>query len=103
MSDPNPETGYREDCCWTFERQYCPGRGGCKCRCHVDAKPRHTGHDPQTLLWVADDLRRTAEAHFKQADITAKRIERKYLRATGSVLIGRAIYYETVSQGKAEL
>lgn len=32
------ETGYTEDCCWTFIRQYCKAQraGQCPCRCHTD-------------------------------------------------------------------
>lgn len=102
MSD---ETGYLESCCWSNvgDRRYCPGADTCKCRCHADARPGRTGGDPQTLLWVADDLRRVAEAHFKQAEVTGKRIDRKHLISTGNVLVERAQHYEKASQGKVEL
>lgn len=52
----------------------------------------------QALLWVADDLRRAAEAHLKTVGITEKRIERKHLTQIADVLIERAKYYEQQSQ-----
>lgn len=32
-AEKQSETGYLESCCWTFERQHCPG-ARCACRCH---------------------------------------------------------------------
>ena len=98
MREEVSETGYFESCCWTFPRQHCPGRGGCKCRCHVDHPDPIPGTDRQTLLFVADDLRRTAEAHIKSAAITGKRIERKHLHEIAKVLIERATYYEMTAR-----
>lgn len=54
----------------------------------------------QTLLWVADDLRRVAEAHIKSAAIEGRRLYRKNLYATAEVLIERAKHYEQQSQGE---
>lgn len=48
----------------------------------------------QTLLWVADDLRRAAEAHVKSAAIESRRLYRKHLYDTAAVLIERAAFYE---------
>ena len=87
------ETGYIESCCWTYERQYCPGPK-CACRCHAAMPVRAVGRDRQTLLWIADDLRRAAEAHLKSVGITGKRIERKHLTEIADVLIERARFYE---------
>lgn len=97
--DETTETGYREDCCFNDIRDQHPRHlphGACKCRCHADYPERFgvTGRDRQTLLWVADDLRRTAEAFLKSADINPKRIERKHLKATASTLVERAREYE---------
>jgi hypothetical protein len=52
----------------------------------------------QALSWVADDLRRAAEAHIKSIGITEKRIERKHLTQIADVLLERARYYEQQSQ-----
>lgn len=59
--------------------------------------------DEQTLLFVADDLRRVAESYFKSAEITMTRIEGKRLKQIGRILIERAEFYERVSQGQATL
>lgn len=91
------ETGYLESCCWTFVRQHCPG-AGCSCKCHTDYPDPVPGTDRQTLLFVADDLRRTAEAHLKSASVEGKRVERKHLREIARVLIERASYYEVAAQ-----
>jgi hypothetical protein len=48
----------------------------------------------QTLLFVADDLRRTAEAHLKSASIEGRRLYRKHLIQTANVLIEHATSYE---------
>jgi hypothetical protein len=95
------ETGYLEDCCFNYLRDYCSRnlpKGGCKCRCHVDHPDPVPGTDRQTLLFVADDLRRTAEAHIKSAGIAGKRIERKHLHEIAKVLIERAVYYEATAR-----
>ena len=91
------ETGYREDCCFNDIRDQCPRlapKGSCKCRCHVDMPPPEEGRDRQTLLWIADDLRRTAESHLKSMDVNPKRIERKHLKQIADVLLERARCYE---------
>lgn len=48
----------------------------------------------QALLFVADDLRRAAEAHLKSAAIEGRRLYRKHLTDTATVLIERAAFYE---------
>lgn len=91
------ETGYREDCCFNDIRDQClqfAPKGSCKCRCHVDMPPPEEGRDRQTLLWIADDLRRVAESHLKRMDINPKRIERKHLKQIADVLLERARHYE---------
>ena len=96
---------YSEDCCFNEIRDQCQlhfRAGQCPCRCHADYPSRPPGTDRQTLLFVADDLRRTAEAHIKSAGIAGKRIERKHLNEIAKVLIDRAAYYEiTARDGKA--
>jgi uncharacterized protein YbjQ (UPF0145 family) len=52
----------------------------------------------QALLFVADDLRRAAEAHLKSAAIEGRRLYRKHLADTAHVLIERATFYEQQSQ-----
>lgn len=97
------ENGYREDCCFNDIRDQCPRfapKGSCKCRCHVDMPRPPEGRDRQTLLWVADDLRRAAESFRKSVDINPKRVERKHLNATANVLLERARFYESVAAGR---
>jgi len=57
----------------------------------------------QTLLFVADDLRRVAEAHFKSAGIEGRRLHRKHLNDIGKVVLERAVYYERVAAGEETL
>jgi hypothetical protein len=57
----------------------------------------------ETLLFIADDLRRVAEAHFKSAGIEGRRLHRKHLNAIGNVVLERAVYYEKVAAGEATL
>jgi hypothetical protein len=61
---------------------------------------RRQAGEAQTLLFVADDLRRAAEAHLKSADIEPRRLYRKHLTETANVLIERAEFYEQQSQEK---
>lgn len=102
--DAVSETGYREGCCFNDIRDQCPRslpKGACKCRCHVDMPPPPpVGRDRQTLLWIADDLRRAAESFLKSVDINPKRVERKHLNATANVLLERARFYESVAAGR---
>lgn len=100
MSDDPAGTGYLESCCFNEIRDYCmrnAPRGSCKCRCHVVMPPRPVGRDRQTLLWIADDLRRVAEAHLKSMDVSPKRIDRKHLKQIADVLLERARFYERQS------
>jgi hypothetical protein len=55
----------------------------------------------QALLFVADDLRRAAEAHLKSAAIEGRRLYRKHLTETAHVLLERAEHYEKMSQETA--
>lgn len=54
----------------------------------------------QALLFVADDLRRAAEAHIKSAQIEGRRLYRKHLLETADVLIERAEFYEQSAASK---
>lgn len=101
MREEVSETGYLESCCFNEIRDQHPRNipmGACKCRCHVDYPDPIPGSDRQTLLFVADDLRRTAEAHIKSAGVTGERIKRKHLKEIAKVLIDRAVYYELTAR-----
>lgn len=52
----------------------------------------------QTLRFIADDLRRVAEAYSKSAGIEPRRLYRKNYLGIADVLIGRAAYYETLAE-----
>lgn len=63
----NPETGYLEDCCWTWIADHCPKRHQqpCQCRCHLEEKPRPANE--QELLLEVQRLRRQREAALDMA------------------------------------
>jgi hypothetical protein len=51
------------------------------------------------LLFVADDLRRCAEAHVRSASIEGRRLYRKHLLDTARVLDERADFYQQEAGG----
>lgn len=90
------ESGFTEGCCWNTIREHCPGQE-CRCRCHVVYPERKPGRDRATLLEVVKDLRTTALAHRKSAEVAPTRIERKHQNEIADILAKRADFYDLVA------
>lgn len=97
----NEPTGYLEDCCWTWLRDQCRGKG-CACLCHVEY-PNPADENMSAIRLVERAGKLTAQLAAANATIAARDAELADARAALDVAEELSDDLENMAQALSNL